>query len=401
MAASGLHLSSSGLDVVLDTRRAGSRRHLQATAARPLADVAGVVDGEPGTVELPLPSSGAPASPWASPSKEPPAWGRSPARPPTASAPNLRVLLQKLPPSIRNGLRMADGPTALHELVTATELLCGCETPPKATDGAAPCTAEDRMNGRAQTGDAPRSELPSECAACLMPLERRQILRRISACAHTFHAACLEQWLSRSRRCPACRGDIARELEVGALEERGDDSPHGKFPPVCALDGRRPAAASVAAPCQGDECGGAAAPVASVPGGAEALGGRRQADERATRRADGDAAAYPAGRLPQRHWGREAMGNAVKRIGGQHSRDVDDYTQGENYHGAAAQQADHEDNGADKLYSTNGTARGVVHLSLTDSGRFEPLLSAQQVDPRRLRTAGDAQRPQPSGRSME
>jgi hypothetical protein len=38
---------------------------------------------------------------------------------------------------------------------------------------------------------------------------------RIRACGHTFHAACLDQWLQMNPRCPECRHDI-RDLQSTA-----------------------------------------------------------------------------------------------------------------------------------------------------------------------------------------
>lgn len=44
-----------------------------------------------------------------------------------------------------------------------------------------------------------------ECAVCLEKLEVGDRCRRLPACAHAFHARCVDSWLRRSSRCPTCR----------------------------------------------------------------------------------------------------------------------------------------------------------------------------------------------------
>ena len=52
----------------------------------------------------------------------------------------------------------------------------------------------------------------STCAICQDAVTSAT---RIRACNHTFHAACLDQWLQLNPRCPVCRHDV-RNLQSPA-----------------------------------------------------------------------------------------------------------------------------------------------------------------------------------------
>lgn len=43
------------------------------------------------------------------------------------------------------------------------------------------------------------------CTVCLEDLVEGDRVRTISACQHLFHAACLDEWFTRSKTCPTCR----------------------------------------------------------------------------------------------------------------------------------------------------------------------------------------------------
>jgi hypothetical protein len=49
--------------------------------------------------------------------------------------------------------------------------------------------------------------LDSSCAICLSTTENRPV-RMIRACQHSFHAECLDEWLTRKAECPLCRGEL-------------------------------------------------------------------------------------------------------------------------------------------------------------------------------------------------
>jgi len=58
------------------------------------------------------------------------------------------------------------------------------------------------------------------CAICQ---EEVTCATRIRACGHTFHGACLDQWLQMNPRCPVCRHDI-RDLQSTASVSHNEDS---------------------------------------------------------------------------------------------------------------------------------------------------------------------------------
>ncbi|MCO5587954.1 hypothetical protein L7F22_041907 [Adiantum nelumboides] len=48
-----------------------------------------------------------------------------------------------------------------------------------------------------------------ECGICLQFLEDTQRVRRLPACAHTFHADCIDPWFARVCSCPFCRTAVS------------------------------------------------------------------------------------------------------------------------------------------------------------------------------------------------
>lgn len=61
-----------------------------------------------------------------------------------------------------------------------------------------------------------------ECAVCLSVLEDQEKARLLPNCNHTFHAECIDKWLSSHSTCPICRSEaepriqpVAREGPVG------------------------------------------------------------------------------------------------------------------------------------------------------------------------------------------
>lgn len=47
-----------------------------------------------------------------------------------------------------------------------------------------------------------------DCAVCLAQFEGDDQLRLLPACAHAFHAACIDAWLATNLTCPLCRASI-------------------------------------------------------------------------------------------------------------------------------------------------------------------------------------------------
>jgi len=53
------------------------------------------------------------------------------------------------------------------------------------------------------------SWLGEECRICLCPFEHGEDVRILPSCGHSFHAPCVEQWLSSSRAaCPLCGTEV-------------------------------------------------------------------------------------------------------------------------------------------------------------------------------------------------
>ncbi|KAG7552484.1 Zinc finger RING-type [Arabidopsis thaliana x Arabidopsis arenosa] len=48
-----------------------------------------------------------------------------------------------------------------------------------------------------------------ECAICLSEFEDQETLRWMPPCSHTFHANCIDVWLSSRSTCPVCRANLS------------------------------------------------------------------------------------------------------------------------------------------------------------------------------------------------
>merc|ERR1712018_784234 len=56
------------------------------------------------------------------------------------------------------------------------------------------------------------------CAICVSPFRASDSVRTLPCPAagsrgHTFHAACIDQWLLSEARCPLCNADCSAEIE--------------------------------------------------------------------------------------------------------------------------------------------------------------------------------------------
>ena len=81
------------------------------------------------------------------------------------------------------------------------------------------------------------------CSICQQKFEAGEITRVVTTqepCLHTFHAACLEQWLSERTDCPCCRVDLTIPDLLSAQHSdtgQGDDEAVGGSSNVVYADG--------------------------------------------------------------------------------------------------------------------------------------------------------------------
>ncbi|CAL0302732.1 unnamed protein product [Lupinus luteus] len=52
-------------------------------------------------------------------------------------------------------------------------------------------------------------KIGGECPVCLSVFADGEEIRQLSACKHSFHASCIDMWLSNHSNCPICRANIA------------------------------------------------------------------------------------------------------------------------------------------------------------------------------------------------
>ncbi|XP_059665079.1 E3 ubiquitin-protein ligase ATL41-like [Cornus florida] len=100
--------------------------------------------------------------------------------------------------------------------------------------------------------DMSQDEMGStECAVCLSVLEDGEMARALPNCKHTFHAECIDKWLSSHPTCPICR----TEAEPPLLQ------PEPREPPTA------PPLEHVNSSMEGTSDGGAAAQNSAKVGG--------------------------------------------------------------------------------------------------------------------------------------
>ncbi|KAM0910739.1 hypothetical protein ACQ4PT_013970 [Festuca glaucescens] len=74
---------------------------------------------------------------------------------------------------------------------------------------AAGLTAEELGELPCQDFKAAADGAGGECAVCLEAFQAGDRCRVLPRCQHGFHALCVDSWLSKSRRCPVCRTEVA------------------------------------------------------------------------------------------------------------------------------------------------------------------------------------------------
>jgi len=99
--------------------------------------------------------------------------------------------------------------------------------------------SQDVING-ASTETTLAEDLEDNCAICQDRMRQGELVRKLTACSHEFHRACIDNWLLRSSvMCPTCRHDI-RQPQVANTSGRRSltTSPHiGPMPAPAAPAG--------------------------------------------------------------------------------------------------------------------------------------------------------------------
>ncbi|KAJ6934357.1 hypothetical protein NC651_009409 [Populus alba x Populus x berolinensis] len=52
-------------------------------------------------------------------------------------------------------------------------------------------------------------DVGSECPVCLSVFSDGEAVKQLSVCKHSFHAPCIDMWLSSNSNCPVCRASTA------------------------------------------------------------------------------------------------------------------------------------------------------------------------------------------------
>jgi len=86
--------------------------------------------------------------------------------------------------------------------------------------------SQDVINA-ASTETTLLQDLEDNCAICQDRMRQGELVRKLTACSHEFHRACIDNWLLRSSViCPTCRHDI-RQPQVANTGRRSlTTSPH-------------------------------------------------------------------------------------------------------------------------------------------------------------------------------
>lgn len=64
--------------------------------------------------------------------------------------------------------------------------------------------------------------IPVDCAVCLENFKVGETCRLLPNCNHSFHAQCIDSWLSKTAVCPVCRAD-ANLAKVGEQSRSSSD----------------------------------------------------------------------------------------------------------------------------------------------------------------------------------
>lgn len=64
-------------------------------------------------------------------------------------------------------------------------------------------------------------DMDDNCAICQDRMRQGELVRKLTACEHSFHRTCIDNWLlRRSVRCPTCRHDVREPTATTAATAR-------------------------------------------------------------------------------------------------------------------------------------------------------------------------------------
>lgn len=74
--------------------------------------------------------------------------------------------------------------------------------------------SQDLIN-QASTESTLEADAEDNCTICQDRMRQGELVRKLSACEHAFHRACIDNWLlSRSVICPTCRHDVRNPIRA-------------------------------------------------------------------------------------------------------------------------------------------------------------------------------------------
>uniref|UniRef100_A0A0D9VE99 RING-type E3 ubiquitin transferase n=1 Tax=Leersia perrieri TaxID=77586 RepID=A0A0D9VE99_9ORYZ len=72
---------------------------------------------------------------------------------------------------------------------------------------AAAARGENSGRGRGEGSGSGRGGW-AQCSVCLSMVQEGETVRRLPACGHLFHVACIDMWLHSHSTCPLCRATV-------------------------------------------------------------------------------------------------------------------------------------------------------------------------------------------------
>ncbi|XP_028783551.1 RING-H2 finger protein ATL33-like [Neltuma alba] len=83
--------------------------------------------------------------------------------------------------------------------------------------------------------DAHVKEIGSECPVCLSVFSEGEEVRQLSVCKHSFHASCIDMWLSNHSNCPICRATVTVKRPNTAAPPRNNADLQQGLPDASSL----------------------------------------------------------------------------------------------------------------------------------------------------------------------